>query len=187
MQKLKLSDIRKNLNFRISTGMGFEWNRFVNGDYKKGVVDFDVYLPSIGMNLQRPLCWSIKQKQEFILSILKDSAIPKICVITHRCGGDNNFSTSLLEIIDGKQRINAYIDFFKGEFALPTGHYYSDLADDAKRCLIGFTTNSDDASVYFNEVISDEDKMAWFEQINFTGTAQDEEHLNNLRSNSQKA
>ncbi len=35
---------------------------------------------------------------------------------------------------------------------------------------------------YSDKLISDDDKIAWFEAINFTGTPQDAEHLRSLKS-----
>ncbi len=159
--------------------MGFDWNNFVSKHYDKGVVDFDVYLPSKGMNLQRPLVWTLYQKQQLNLSILKEQPIPKISIILYRNG--ESFSTTSLQVIDGKQRINAYIDFFKGKFPLESGHYYNDLDEECKACLIWFRTTADEVSKYFGETISDDDKIAWFEQINFSGTPQDEEHIKKLK------
>lgn len=180
MEPLKLSDVRKEFKFSIGKGLGFDWNRFVNGHYENGVVDFDVFLPTKGMNLQRELCWNLKQKQELILSILKENPIPKISIMVYRDG--NGFTTTSLQVIDGKQRINAYIDFVNNKFPLESGHYYKDLGDDCKRCILLFRTTCDEASAYFGDRISDEDKIGWFEQINFAGIPQDEQHLKNLKT-----
>lgn len=58
---LKLSDVRKKLPFRISNPLGM----FTIGDMATGrwgmTFDFDVFLPSKGKNLQRPLVWTLLQ------------------------------------------------------------------------------------------------------------------------------
>jgi len=67
-------------------------------------LDFDVFLPSIGKNLQRELCWTLLQKQELILSILKGIQIPKMAFVF--------INHKIIQVVDGKQRLSALIDFF---------------------------------------------------------------------------
>jgi hypothetical protein len=45
----------------------------------------------------------------------------------------------------------------------------------------GTWVTADVAYEYHDALISDEWKIAWFEMINFAGTPQDIEHLNNLK------
>ena len=95
---------------------------------------------------------------------------------------DHQFAPSKILVIDGKQRLNAYIEFIQGKFALPSGHYFVDMSDQCKKLIWGFGTISDCATVYFGDRISDEDKISWFAQINFSGTPQDEAHMKMLES-----
>ena len=44
-------------------------------------IDWDVYLPSYGFNLQRPFVWTVEQNRELIMSILRENFIPKISVV----------------------------------------------------------------------------------------------------------
>ena len=37
--------------------------------------DFDVYLPTMKMNLQRPLVWTDEQKQAFIIAVLQGNCL----------------------------------------------------------------------------------------------------------------
>ena len=184
MEPLKLSDVKQELPFRISKGTGLDWNRFIrNNYYEEGVVDYDVYLETKGMNLQRPFVWTISQKQELILSILRDNPIPKICLILeYKNINDNNFSPNKIMVIDGTQRLNAYVEFMDNKYPLESGHFYKDLNEECKRILILFSTPSDQAAIYFDDVISDDAKIAWFSQINFAGTPQDKEHLTKLKA-----
>ncbi len=46
--------------------------------FKELKIDFDVYLPTIGKNLQRELVWTLDQKREIIWSILIRRHIPKM-------------------------------------------------------------------------------------------------------------
>lgn len=182
MTPLKLSDIRTEIPLRISRSVGCDWSDFLRW-HRDGIIDFDVYLPSIGMNLQRDLVWTLHQKQQFIMSVLLERPIPKVCIIGYF--PDETKGITHVEVIDGKQRINAYISFFYGDFPLPTGHYFSDLAGDAKKAFFNFHTTKDDHTAFFGETVPDSAKIAWFEQINFTGTPQDEEHLKRLKSTNQ--
>jgi hypothetical protein len=45
-------------------------------------IDFDVYLPTKGINLQREKVWSLLQKRELIMSILMERFIPNICTLS---------------------------------------------------------------------------------------------------------
>jgi len=65
---MKLSDFRKQLPFLVQDNMTVFYSMRM---LKKYTLDFDVYLPSIGKNLQRPFVWTLEQKQALILSVLK--------------------------------------------------------------------------------------------------------------------
>lgn len=175
MNKLQLKDVRRQFKFTINKGVSFDGIELINSKHPLNM-DFEVYLPSIGMNLQRPLCWSLNQKQEFIMSILKGNPIPKISMICHKENG-NEYLTAKWEVIDGKQRLSTYISFCKGEFPLKSGHFMDDLDNDCKKEIFGFYFYMDKAYSYWDMPISDADKIAWFAQINFTCTPQDEQHL----------
>jgi hypothetical protein len=78
---MKLTDFRKNLPIKIQKDMWFgHLSELVAGTYGY-TVDFDVYLPSKGKNLQRPFCWTLEQKRELILSVLKGVHIQTFTVI----------------------------------------------------------------------------------------------------------
>ena len=73
-EKLKLSDVRIKLPFTINRGLSVFRIKDVFDDNNYNL-DFDVFLPSIGKNLQRELCWTLHQKQELIMSVLKEIQI----------------------------------------------------------------------------------------------------------------
>ena len=183
--KLQSTDIRKVFKFNMNKDMNPFWNMDALLKEDRYVLDFDVYLPSKGMNLQRPLCWTLMQKQQLILSIIKENPIPKISVIQQTFSRDANGQKDkvVYEIIDGKQRLNAIMDFLKNKFAVEvkeTLYFFSDL-DEILQCdLNRYSPRGDVAYSYYDNPIPDNEKIAWFEQINFTGTPQDEQHLKNL-------
>lgn len=140
-------------------------------------IDFDVYLPTKGINLQRPLVWTLDQKQQLIWSILYERDIPVISanVITK---GKSLEDTYL--IIDGKQRLNAALSFCNNEYPLIVegkDYLFSELPLEYQRTILShyFWFN-----VIYDE-LSDERKVDWFYFLNFAGTFQDNLHMKALR------
>lgn len=195
MKKLELSQVRKELNLRIQTGV-YVGNVAELCDESWGdEIDYDVFLPSINQNLQRPFCWTLEQKQQLILSIIKGIYIPKISVINIRHHTTKERAKGkIIQVIDGKQRISTVIDFYKNKFALLVDgnwYYYNDLSDQLKHTILFYDFIGDVVNEHHHEghdednlknKISDQKKLDWFEQINFTGTPQDSAHLENLKS-----
>lgn len=182
MGKLKLTDIRKPLKIQPQQ----ECWLFRIGRYQNYVLDFDVLL-SDGTPLQRPYYWSQLQKSELIKSVLKEIKIPPIYVI---CGGDGD---KTYRIVDGKQRLSTLIDFYNGEFPVTidgVDYFYSDLDKDAQNEIKYFYITARIAYEPLekingkNEAIKfeDSDLIEWFELINFSGTPQDNQHLQILKS-----
>lgn len=140
----------------------------------KGVLDkefdLDVYLPSKKMNLQRPLVWTIEQKRSLIESVIVRRAIPPISVI--------RLLNNTYQVIDGKQRLSAFIEYVQGRFDF-CGYKCDDLPEDymgqIKRHFI-----SAYRLVEYDVPISDDQKIEWFRWINFAGTPQDAEHMDRL-------
>lgn len=181
--KLKFADIRKPLPFTMNsnTSVWIYLKHILDKDY---TIDFDVYLPSKKKNLQRKLCWKIEQKQELILSMLKGINIPPISVIQYTDDYKNR-DKKIFKIIDGKQRLSSMLSFLKGEFYIvwdDNTYFFENLDDDAKRAIECFCVVGNVAYEYPDAMISDDDKIRWFELINFAGTPQDVKHLNNLKS-----
>ena len=77
--------------------------------FAKRNIDFDVYLPSIGKNLQRELCWTLEQKRELINSILIGRHIPHFAIIS--IIDPNDQKEEIFQVIDGKQRLSSMISF----------------------------------------------------------------------------
>lgn len=185
---LKLNDIRTKLSFKIhETSMVHSVSEFDRYGYS---IDYDVFLKSKGKNLQREFCWSQLQKSELILSILKGIRIANISVIQQNFEHKDRRKDTILQIIDGKQRLSTIIDFTKNKFPVTVkgvDYFYDDLEEDAKYEIdhrlplvnLVYEWIYDDGED--NVIISDDEKIAWFEMINFAGTPQDIEHLNNLK------
>ena len=134
--------------------------------------DFDVYLPSKKMNLQRPLVWTLEQKRSLIESVIIRRSIPPISVI---------FTLeNVYQVIDGKQRLSAFIEYAQGGFDF-CGYYCDDLPPEylgqIKRHYICCYRLCE-----YDTPISDDDKIEWFRWINFSGTPQDIAHMENLNN-----
>jgi len=144
-------------------------------------LDFDVYLPTRGLNLQRPHVWTIDQKRELIMSMLIRRHIPH-CAILNIIDRTNE-SKEVWQVIDGKQRLSAMIDFYQDKFTIELeGNYYlfSQLPNDYKIAIANHHIRYYVAYEHHEKNISDDDKIAWFKFINFAGTPQDKEHLQSL-------
>jgi len=178
--KLKETDIKKEFKFSINKDTcPFDrlYDKTESGRY---TLDFDVFLPSIGMNLQRPLVWTLFQKQQFIISLMKGAPIPKVCVIQHTYEDGKK----IYQIIDGKQRLSTYLEYIDNAFPIVFNgeeYFFEDLDDMFQYRLHAYNFYGDLAFSYYDTPISDSDKIEWFNQINFAGTPQDEEHMKALK------
>ena len=172
--KLAVNDIVSPLNFEIDRGISVFRTKEIMKRISK--FDFEVFLPSKAVNLQRDLVWSLLQKQQLILSLIKGVNIPLISLV-------NIDDDGFYQIIDGKQRLTAAIDYCKSKFSLKVGDndYYIDDLD--VECQLKIKLHYWEANVAYSDdnSITDDDKISWFEQINFAGTQQDVEHLRMLR------
>ena len=172
---MNLFFFRKNLPATIQGNVSIFDSIETANEYK---IDFDVYLPSIGKNLQREFVWTLAQKQELIFSLLKGIKLPNIaCIVDRR----NN----IVQVIDGKQRLSTLIAFVAGEFSIMVDgveYFYKDLPADCKE-VINYPALYADAIYTRGDLnpISDMDKINWFMQINFSGTPQDLAHLESLK------
>lgn len=183
--KLKLSDVRHELPFTIQSGMVLRSiDKFASSNSRYNI-DYDVYLPSKGKNLQRGFCWTLSQRQELIFSVLKGIQIPPIAIVIYKDDISGNTDEQTLKIIDGKQRLSTLISFVRNEFPITwkgKDYYYSDMEEDAQKTIGYYYPRFDIAYEYPDLMITDDDKIAWFEMINFAGTPQDAEHLKELKS-----
>lgn len=181
---LNLKDIRFKPKFNINHGTSLFSISDILKHPEDYIIDYDVFLPTKNKNLQRPFCWTLLQKQELILSRLKGIELPVIVIIQSRDDYSQTM-TRTYKIIDGKQRLSTLISYVKGEFPIIWNnekYFYNDLSQDAKFEIQHYWIKADVGYEYPDALISDDDKIAWFEMINFAGTPQDIEHLNNLKS-----
>jgi len=144
-------------------------------------IDWDVYLPSIGMNLQRDFVWDLNQKQELIYSILIGRHIPHLAIINtvHRA----NMKDDIYQIIDGKQRLSAIFNFIGGLFKIELDgalYSFSELPEEYQIAINHFHVRYYVINEPYDTPITDKEKINWFRYINFAGTPQDKQHLQKI-------
>jgi hypothetical protein len=78
-------------------------------------------------NYQRREIWKSDKKTAFIESLYMEIMIPPIYVV--EIPGEDLLSENIYEVVDGKQRLTAIIDFIKGKLVLEEKslEYYNDL------------------------------------------------------------
>lgn len=158
-----------------------EINSTVKYFAEKCKIDFEVYLPSKEMNLQRDFVWDIQQKRELIWSILMNRNIPRMAMLN--IVSDKQDTDGCYQVIDGKQRLSTMIDFYNGKFHLEIdGKFYlfCDLPTDYQNVIAGYHFPYYVANEDYGNKFTDEDKIAWFKYINFAGTPQDKSHFEKL-------
>lgn len=142
---------------------------------EKVEIDFNVYLPTKKMDLQRALVWDIEQKRELIWSVLMNRNIPRMAMI--------NTLDNIYQVIDGKQRLSTMIEFYKNDFPIMIDsklYYCNELPIDYQRVIGGYHFAYYIVNEEYIGQITDQDKIDWFMYINFAGTPQDKKHFNKL-------
>lgn len=143
-------------------------------------IDYDVFLPTKGRNLQRDFCWTLLQKREIIMSILMERHIPHISLIS--CVTDA-VDSEYYQVIDGKQRLSSIIDFVNGKFTIELEgqeFLFSELPIEYQRGIVHRPIKIYMVNDGFTNKMTDEEKISWFKFVNFAGTPQDVEYMNNL-------
>lgn len=101
----------------------------------------------VNRKYQRKLVWTLKEKQDFIDTILHNYPVPIFLLAKYKLENENSYRK---EIIDGLQRLNAIFSFIKNEFPIKwtdDKYYYfnvSALADSDKMIEEGLLIQEDD-------------------------------------------
>lgn len=179
---LEVEQIIKGYSYIAYTASNF-CNSQIFEMYSNGnlIIDFDVFLPTRNKNLQRGLVWSLEKKQAFVLQILKTykvsggiSAFDKLRVVTNKIEGVTHW-----QVIDGKQRLNAIIDFYNAKFPINVDgkdYYINQISPTLQGVFNRFWFSIDYALL---EDMDDSKKIDWF-SVNFLGEPQDVNHYNSL-------
>jgi hypothetical protein len=161
-----------------------------NGTYiKKSDFDLDVYLPTFGINLQRPFVWTPLQQSAFMESIVyyRHRTIPNFAILKD---DSEDKERTIWRVVDGKQRLTTIFKWLNGEVSISVPGFEGTIetcppilkqhigrfAITANICYDGR------AEKVVESDLDDVGIVKWFDLINFTGTPQDLEHKQKLRS-----
>lgn len=143
--------------------------------------DFDPYVEINGelKRYQRPLVWTLEQKQMLIESIYQGLDCGK--VIFRRRGfrdivkrNTNGIKTAFIDIMDGKQRCTTLISFMKDEFPDLNGFYFSDFTSSTK---MKFREGGYIQWFEITERATDQEILKVFLATNHLGVPQSVEHI----------
>ncbi len=153
--------------------------------------DFDVFLPSLGRNLQRELVWekeAVKRgldryeyHRKLIESIFAYNDFGKI-VLYKKCIDVEPYI--IYQVIDGKQRINALLDFVNGKFGIfreGVEYFYNDLPPRIRGKFKNTVFNCCEIDSQWKE-LTDDELIDLFISINDTGVPQTDEYLKELKA-----
>lgn len=179
---MKIFEEFENFNLKLSSTNTYFSQ--IRGLHKKNI-DFDVWLPSKNMNLQRGKVWTIDQKRELIISVFIGRYIPDIRVmnIIDRSIEYDNMNDDINQIIDGKQRLTTLIDFYNNKFTIVSDdkeYYYKDLPEKYQNNYKWHKISCQFADEEYDKPFIDDEKIQWFRLINFAGTPQDRKHMDEL-------
>ena len=158
------------------------------GNVKVGDVNFNPYVFDADGNkmyYQRGWCWTLEQKRLLIESIYQSINCGMIIVrerstkwVEEQIGKGNN-DVSFADIVDGKQRIGALVEFVLDGYTDLHGNYFSDLSEKAK---VKFCNSMALTYAELGENATDDDVIAAFLGVNFTGVPMTQEHIDYVKS-----
>jgi len=172
-----IRDLRTSLSF-----IPHEINSQIKYFAENVKIDFDVYLPTKEINLQRDFVWDIEQKRELIWSVLMNRNIPRMAMMN--VISDSDDIDGVYQVIDGKQRLSAMIDFYNNKYTLVIDgneYLFNELPMDYQSVIKGYHFAYYIAHESIGDAFTDEDKVKWFMYINFAGTPQDKAHFKKLK------
>lgn len=145
--------------------------RYMNQDISSLVGTFCSSGIDMTPSYQRDYVWGEKDRINLLDSIFNNISIGTF-VLARRSYGTKN---ELYEVIDGKQRISAIVDFYLNKFEY-AGLSYNNLSYVDQQWFKRFSI-----SVAHIEEPTDEEKMKVFLMLNTTGKVMDKYHLDKVR------
>jgi len=133
---------------------------------------------------QRPFVWKTEQKKALVSSIYNGVDCGKILVRqrsyeeVRQMADDGETELAYHDIVDGKQRLGAVVEFLNDEFKDAYGNHFSDLSDNAQNNFVSHQL----FSYAFMEAPTDAEVLQQFLRLNFTGVPQSPKHLKFVES-----
>jgi len=154
---------------------------FITFTHQKDIgFDDNVFLSTYNINLQRDLCWTLEQKQKFIISLLEGKDVGKFTIYV------NWDRDGIYEIIDGKQRINTIIEFIENKFSIcapdNNSYYFNNFTLTDKRFFNSIPINVAMIDNGGHDNLTDRQKVQLFLFINDTGVPIEQNYLTKLNN-----
>ncbi|MFL1706673.1 DUF262 domain-containing protein [Campylobacter sp. MOP7] len=129
---------------------------------------------------QRELVWTLEQKQDLIRSILYNIPIGGFVFVMRAYDKDSwqKLDKVTWNILDGKQRYNAIIEFLENKFDVD-GKFFKDLKPMDRKMFLKFSSFT---SLEFVD-IPFEMELDFYKKLNFGGTAHTKEDLERINKN----
>jgi len=120
---------------------------------------------------QREHVWDLADKVNLIESMFNNIDIGKFVFVHNGYGSDK-----LYEIVDGKQRLTAFIEFMERRFAYK-GKYWDDLSFRDQDRLENYSVGIGELRSLDGKPLTKTQKYQSFLKLNTTGKAQDPKHI----------
>lgn len=122
---------------------------------------------------QRDYVWEPKDKEDLITSIFEGNEIGRFVVKQNGFRKDKKY----LEIVDGKQRLNAIVEYITGQWKWK-GKYFNELLNTDRMRF----EHTGILICTIRENVSKEDVIKMFIKINTVGKVMDKEHIENIKN-----
>lgn len=143
----------------------------------------DRYEDGYGLDLdpdfQRGHVWSSLQKTKFIEFLIRGGKCPPLLFNSPAYGGSSTKGSDLSEkivIVDGKQRLNAIIEFLHNKVQVFNGNVLSDFED------AEYLTRQVCVTYAVNTLKTRRELLQWYLELNEGHIAHSEEELDRVRS-----
>lgn len=146
---------------------------FVNSEIESLIHKYYAFGVNMNPDYQRGYVWELSDKQLLIDSIFNNIDIGKFAFI-HLDYKKLNETGYGYEILDGKQRLNAIIDFYENRFPYK-GVYYNDLSGKDKRIFKSHNIVQGEVSETKRK-----DVLKYFLMLNRTGKSMDQGQLDKV-------
>jgi len=123
-------------------------------------------------DFQREYIWNQKQKEQYIEWILRGGQSGKDIYFNHP-GWFKGFEGEMI-IVDGKQRVNAVLDFLDNRVKA-YNYYYKEYEDKINYLMASF-------SVYIADLEKRIDVLKWYIDMNTGGTYHTDKEINHVKN-----
>jgi hypothetical protein len=152
-----------------------------------GECNFNPYVMIDGIKkyYQRPLVWTLEDKQNLIESIYHGIGCGSIVIklndwtTLQNKADDGETELFFNDVVDGKQRLNTIYEFVNNKFCDRNGYYYEQFSKRAQHLFL------DHQLFAYGEIdsrVKDEDVLKQFLKVNFAGVQQSLEHIEYVKS-----